>query len=357
MEISRGVSSDPDKALHGLARPMEHLGPFGINPNVNITVDVVEDQQDPTRSHYKITGPKELCDHLAACSLAPEGRLSTICATTLENQSRRGKHIPLNAEYYAFMYPLSAVSKASNDQLTQCFGAGQWCTAIGLLCFGGFVYFGKDREVIRINAFSDNDQFYGFFVFEGPFDLPVSVAEELQSKDMAQPVTLGAIRAQLGSHFAWIGPEDFSKHFGGSTSHVNNIAHGAFAYLFENPKFNRYFRLTDGTSRFRGGQGPLLEGCWIDREDLHAEWVLLSQEREQCQGMLETVGYFVLFCPTKYPPMSSLSGAPPPPPPTFLGWGRKKPPPLLDFQPEQFCGVLGEGGGLRAWVVSLNSSN
>ena len=41
-----------------------------------------------------------------------------------------------------------------------------------LLCFGGFVYFDAQGEVVRINALHEDDgSSAGFFVFEGPFPL------------------------------------------------------------------------------------------------------------------------------------------------------------------------------------------
>eukprot|EP00667_Euglena_gracilis_P006239 EG_transcript_6292 len=217
-----------------LSRPMVSLGPFGLCPDVRLRIRV-----DKVRRKYTVN-ETELATNLNQHKIRPEGNLSEFHNITLSDVERRNKHIPLFATEYAFMYPLSDLSSATDEQLESCFGAmkgSSWMPSAAALCFGAFIYMDKGSQVSRINALVEDDGMsQSFFLFNGPFDLLPELTARLVEQNMLQPLTFRTLRASSAVKFSWITSQQFPE---------LDIPHGAFAYKFENPINDRYFALVD----------------------------------------------------------------------------------------------------------------
>ena len=177
-------------------------------------------------------------------------RLGPLTNVTLDRSSRGRAGIPLEAEFYAFIYPHDAQSGKAKALVNEVVGAAspdqhpanrQHDPASHLMLFilGGFVYFDKDRRMLRINGLSFRQTEFRIFV-DGPYDATPQVGATMTESGRLQPSAFMALLDAGVIERGWINPRERP----GDTEVIRGVEHPSGAFLCKE-------ELADGTDVFR----------------------------------------------------------------------------------------------------------
>ena len=151
--------------------------------------------------------------------------LSERCKVTLDARGRKQALIPIEAKYFAFIYPSSAF-KRSDMKLSD----ERDCESTNLGCLflnGGYVYFDAKGVVRAVNCISRKMK-KTTLQFDTPYILSKRTVRQISERKGAwNVVNERAMRAVGCKYFTWIAP---GVQIDG---HANRF--GAFAYIFHEP--------------------------------------------------------------------------------------------------------------------------
>jgi len=200
---------------------------------------------------YTVTNYGQICPSNCTTSDYKEdlkGWLSPTSPVTLSPIIKDEAGIPKEATSYGFMYPPQGLAKILSQQdLGNNFGSDAEIEPLqdnvermgikSAAILGGFAYFDKNCECIRINALS-LERPEGTLRFSGPFKVNQSACDELYKLRRPQPLQLDIFHEVGFVSFAWVRPKEsfqFKSVFvtdGHTNSHPNN--NGTMIFFREN---------------------------------------------------------------------------------------------------------------------------
>tara|TARA_B110000208_G_C11512502_1_gene337548 strand:+ start:32 stop:592 length:561 start_codon:yes stop_codon:yes gene_type:complete len=136
------------RELMGLIEARYSLGPFALT-YLSCAKRVISLTTSGTE--YQVTGPPHLAQVCIATGLSGCGMLSPKYPVTLPNSMREAAGIHTDATTFAFAFPLAHIDRISEEGAS---ALDPEEPSISFLCFGGFVYFSADNEVLHVNAIS-----------------------------------------------------------------------------------------------------------------------------------------------------------------------------------------------------------
>jgi hypothetical protein len=210
------------------------LGPFGIAAAVNISMAFEFPENHMTEkvgATYIVDGPKDsIKAYEAGLGGSVKGRLSPVFKITIKKEDPTAAliRIPLNASYFAFVYPV--ITGQLEVQVEQ----KSYLDAF--LLYGGFVYFDSEMKFIQANSLWVGCQMQ----LSAPKALPTSVSDKLKAAGRFHDITLPQLIDVGAKQFAWILPGEFLPEI--------KAPHGGWAYVYENEKVNNYFSLASAES-------------------------------------------------------------------------------------------------------------
>ena len=198
---------------------------FGLCPNV--WVDLSWDKGVTGPCMYKITNPESVAvqTNLHPHVLEGVSRFSPRSEVTCPWAQRAQIHIPLDAHSFVWAHPIMETRSSSS-----------WLAAendlICFLAYGGYVYFDKNDEIVKINGIKVGAD----LCFTGPFALNgnakrLEAFEAIQSANRLNNVTLTALKGHI-SKFGWVLPGEFE-----------DCPLGAFVYQYKDSKHNRFIKM------------------------------------------------------------------------------------------------------------------
>eukprot|EP01064_Diplonema_japonicum_P015287 TRINITY_DN23010_c0_g1_i1.p1 TRINITY_DN23010_c0_g1~~TRINITY_DN23010_c0_g1_i1.p1 ORF type:complete len:651 (+),score=165.62 TRINITY_DN23010_c0_g1_i1:34-1986(+) len=200
----------------------EDFGPLSVMADVTrggkLRIEVIKEHLI-----YKVKGPASIQRWQLERNGAMVGEISPLTHITMSHEARENMEIPRKAIKYAFLYPPlrtepGKTSTPPDDEEKV------------LLTNGGFVYFGRNQQVIRINAISlVGNQILNF---DGPHRLDMKMTNTLFSQGLMKPVSLS--HSSNTRFFAWL-PAATQVH--------PPLASGGFFFSYDDMSRNRYFRL------------------------------------------------------------------------------------------------------------------
>jgi len=163
------------------------------------------------------------------------GALSPMSPVTLPQEARRVAQIPLDAECFAFAYPLTGAAEAGEMERLNMSDRH-----ICFLALGGYVYLDKTKQVCGINALCQGEGLY--FDPPQPFGEP-EVRERLFRDGRIQDVTVASLVKCGVKGFCWLRPGERFVSF----PHVNGSAwqHGGFLYVFNDRSKDCVYGVSD----------------------------------------------------------------------------------------------------------------
>ena len=130
-----------------------------------------------------------------------------------------------NARSFAWAYPV--VTKELEIRIEN-------KTAFDMfLLYGGYVYYDKDDELIQCNSLWPGGQLQ----FATPAPLPPALDKQIEDEQRWHDITLEPLHAVGARQFAWLPPK-----------YTQDIAHGGFAYRYEDRECNNYFVIASAAS-------------------------------------------------------------------------------------------------------------
>eukprot|EP00667_Euglena_gracilis_P000041 EG_transcript_41 len=203
---------------------------LGLCPNVWVDLLVTEPEGSDDRLkrplEYCLKDPEQVATqlNLDKSRIDASSKMSPRSVVNVPWEQRLESHIPLDARTFVWANPImnepgGMMYAAENDLI--CF-----------LAYGGFVFFDRRGEMVKINGVKVGRD----LKLIGPFPLMgrpkhLQVFEKLKAAGRLNAVTLAGIPAK---NFAWVLPEEFPDCSG-----------GAFVYECESPDDNYYFKLAD----------------------------------------------------------------------------------------------------------------
>ena len=207
--------------------------------------------EDGTNIEYTLIGPlgclNKLKMHCQSGCWEPKGKLSPLCHINVPSESREALGVPADARYFAFVYPADG-AHAQLKKLNLKRDPWGW-----VLLVGGFCYFNRFFEPVRINAFSsaqdptmqmkssshtrqaasdDAAQLAKLMSFRGPTPVAQEAVSALESQGRLCAVTAEELRRQGYRSFAWVHPKEaVGGHRLSDTDRVT--LYGAFVYVQE----------------------------------------------------------------------------------------------------------------------------
>eukprot|EP01006_Ploeotia_vitrea_P006070 TRINITY_DN12200_c0_g1_i1.p1 TRINITY_DN12200_c0_g1~~TRINITY_DN12200_c0_g1_i1.p1 ORF type:complete len:583 (-),score=45.32 TRINITY_DN12200_c0_g1_i1:133-1881(-) len=193
-----------------------NIGPFGINPNVNIAVSLPTPPTDTAAGLWQLKGPKATLEFMREVQKEWEvlGTASPLSPVTLDAESKAKAAIPTAAEWFAFMYPVAGLQNTNWD--TQAL----LDHSRTLLVIGGFMYFDGRGQLLQVNGIGSGD----CLCFDGPYEFPPVLLAQLQASGRMQPVTLPSLREKV-KEFAWLMVDEFAGQL------KVPVTHGGFLYV------------------------------------------------------------------------------------------------------------------------------
>jgi len=211
------LANEVDEATHN----MPHLESFGLAPGLDIQLEVSND--DNGSPIYTVLGPPEVLQSLAKAGVTHQGRLSVRNGLTLESEEKRVNHIPEDAEFYCFMYPLDGLTRATAKDLFLAKRHSKECPAMlwSAFCHGAFLYFGGDNSFLVANGLTEG---HGLS-FSDPVRLGPDHVAEMERNRLWHDLPVECLPNAVA--FAWI-PEFHSGKLRNSST-----THGGFAFRMQ----------------------------------------------------------------------------------------------------------------------------
>eukprot|EP00667_Euglena_gracilis_P001602 EG_transcript_1606 len=200
---------------------MPHLESFGLVPGLDVQLEVSNDEGGSPI--YIILGPAEFLASLKRAGLGNRGKLTARNGLTLEGEEKRVNHIPEDAEFYCFMYPLDGLTRSNAKDL---FVANRPSPEFpGILwsafCYGGFLYFGGDNKFLVANGLTEG---HGLS-FDDPLRLGPDYVAEMERNKLWHDLPVECLSGAVA--FAWI-PE-----FNAGKLRNSCFTHGGFAFQMQ----------------------------------------------------------------------------------------------------------------------------
>merc|ERR1712232_693066 len=194
----------------------ETLKPFGLEPARELDISMCPDWVS-----FEVTfrGAMQILN-----GRLRQGRCTPFAAVTLPREARAALNVPLAAQTFCFAYPLIGIDNLSPN-LRSVFLSAQQDANWRFVCYGGFLYFSDEGEVLAANAVGAGSD----LVFGAAQRWRPEYTTTLVSQKRFQPVTLTDILAAGARHFAWIHAGETLVSRCGSWEPAE---HGGFVYLF-----------------------------------------------------------------------------------------------------------------------------
>ena len=129
-------------------------------------------------------------------------KLSPLATITIPDVASRMRYsIPEDASHFCFAYPLLELESKVEDERELNLNF----RAVLFLHSGGFVYFNRDREVVRINAVTLAPSRTSTY-FTGPHTVSHEAVKTLKERGRMCKVTIDTLQAAGMEEFGWINP-------------------------------------------------------------------------------------------------------------------------------------------------------
>ena len=151
----------PAPEVHGFDRVYVQPDVFALE-HIDIDNDVLSITGPPWATHMvtKLQGVRASVRR-SEVLIATQAKLGPLAQTTLDAPSRERAGIPLNAEFFAFVYPHDAHPSTAMAMVNEVVGAVEQhgrhtdpSLFLQFLLLGGFIYLDKDRRLLRLNGLS-----------------------------------------------------------------------------------------------------------------------------------------------------------------------------------------------------------
>jgi nicotinamidase-related amidase len=194
----------------------ETLKPFGLEPAQDLDIAMC-----PGWTSFEVTfqGQMQVLNGRLG-----QGRCTPFSGVTLPREARSALNIPQAAQTFCFAYPLVGMDRLSSD-LRSVFLSAHQDANWRFICYGGFLYFSADGDVLAANAVGSGTD----LVFGAAQSWRTEYTSKLVSQKRFQPVTLTDLLAVGARHFSWIHAGETLVSSSGSWEPAT---HGGFVYLF-----------------------------------------------------------------------------------------------------------------------------
>jgi len=206
----------PLRAQADLSFPRS-VGPFGVEQINRLRISM-----DRSFSSFEVTFTGAM--RALQGSVSNHGICTPFAAITLPPEYRAKAKIPLGATCFCFAFPLAGVNTLPADSRAAFLAAGNdpnW----RFICYGGFLYFDGEGNVLAANAIGEGSD----LCFASPQPWRAEYTNKLVAENRFQPVTLSNMLNAGARHFAWI---HAGETLVGSAGPWEPAVHGAFVYLF-----------------------------------------------------------------------------------------------------------------------------
>ena len=289
------VTSHPEclRLLHEASRRASEwrfeLGEVGIATDIPISLRAFDAPGAELRGAedrevmYEVHGPpaalslvQAVCGHDRS---ARSGFITAAARVSLQGAAARtAAGIPPCAAFFAFAHPPLGIASLPPDTINgflhQALSAHPDAQCVlHFICLGGYVYFDSERRLVQVNALtapppedastphaasSPSARPVHLLTFDGPFSVRTSALEALGAQGRLHDVTLGFIRREGATRYAWIHPAERP-----ATQALADDAsweHGAFVYVNEDGQ-GIFFSVASGAATRRtlddlGGAPP-----------------------------------------------------------------------------------------------------
>lgn len=301
-----GVMNDDDK-LWPHQKGIQDLGPFAVLEllksrrflKVNLKDNSYQIKQTKVK-HMEIFDGKT--GAVSAKKKLPYGKK--------DKSVKEALHIPPNAYYYSFFYPVE-YGKLETTEEKQClenaFQLAEDESPLHVLClFGGFGYFTKGGTLISVSGVTLGDDIF----FEGPY----FIANEEGYKNIEEagvtiaPVTLAHLKSCEATEFGWVSEYNvLEKAFAkegkpfGNPDQKDDAFKGAFFYKYDNSGSaelensdycsgarRNYFQVLDfqelNLKKEDNANTPVLERLSFEVEQYRKEWEISGITRKSLLG-------------------------------------------------------------------------
>ena len=238
MAFQQRSNSSGSNLSHGLVRRsiMREIanGDLSNSMTLNLLVDLELELSVRWKRHpsgetfgtYKVVGPAARLNSLPmAARRKLRGFLSPLAAVTLPHEQRDACGVPADAATYAFAHAAHGLETRAPPIVDD---SSLWRFFVQL---GGFVYFSKRGELLRVNALSLLPSEEGSRRFELPLDGPHALSphalDALRAQSRVRSVQMLAQKSMGFDKFAWATPDERP---GGHELGETPTPHGAFVY-------------------------------------------------------------------------------------------------------------------------------
>jgi len=213
------------------------LGPFSLaSVDFGSVGFVAHNIGDSSGGMYQVDlSSTPLCGLRGIPDLEEFGRLSPTSPVTLSHEDRRVDRIPLQAQCFAFAYPLSGVADSSHaDELNMSE------SHLSLLAMGGFVYMDSSQNVCGVNSLCQGNQIH----LRGPTPFGRhALRNMLIQHGRIQDATIAALSDIGMKGFVWLSPGERFEGF--EQCDGSAWPHGAFVYIYDSEEFDCFFSITE----------------------------------------------------------------------------------------------------------------
>lgn len=168
---------------------------LSVVPRVEVELDISTE-----RNSYSLIGPETVLAgmrDMAAGVLFSEGTISPLAAVTVPDEVKDTLAIPLNAVFFAFLYPVKDLAPAvlPSDQTLSTF------------LLGGFLYFDANKQLLCFNGLALSPSSV-VISLKGPFDGDLAFKDRVADAGRLMSVTINQLREGGFRNFAWIHPSE-----------------------------------------------------------------------------------------------------------------------------------------------------
>lgn len=214
------------------------LGELGVEPNVQIKLASYAKRAASLRRHeefYELRGPEEVTSLLREVMPSGAGiigQMATAAPVNLDEVSRVRAGIPLNASWFAHVYPPIDAGKLGEARIAEIAEKGLAKPLLHFILLGGFAYFDADGSILALNCLTQPpdsgvggaeglcSSFGGPKFGEAPAGttqrsslsftsakpMPEEVTTRLAREGM-QPMTLPVLKALGVNKYIWLNPD------------------------------------------------------------------------------------------------------------------------------------------------------
>ena len=213
-----------------------------------VNLEAISFVKEASRPRYTVSFDKKVLEKLRAYPfLGRSGVISPWDTITLTGEARERAGIPVDADFFAWAYPLQNMAQIGEDDplLKNVTDSG-----LAFVIHGGFIYANNSLHPVGLNAVMGAAPKGEGLAFDGPhpkrlaFDGPHPLSSEMRSKlenaNRFVPPTMPSLIKDGVIKFTWVEPS-FEPGLRGKDGAEWRT--GAFVYLYNEHKYDCFFRV------------------------------------------------------------------------------------------------------------------